>query len=197
MTRRVHVPLPLALAMLGLAPLGMLLAPQDVGNQGSKIATVDLRKVFDSDAALKEDLNRIYVRKGEIEAELGKMREAYNELRMGWESIADRSSEKYVRAGAQVFAKEEEIKKFKVGIESFLEQEGGRLNLAAVQRYKDAIAQIASKRGLDVVLRITESDAKERSLEARLQAAELGMVLYREPKLDITDELIKFLKASK
>lgn len=198
MNRRLSVPLPVALLLAGLAPLGLVLAPSgdaSLRGKAGTIAVVDLKKVFDNDATLKDDIVRINARGKEEEEKIKKMREAYNALKLELEAIGDQSNDKYVSVGAQMFAKDEEIKRYKAGIEAWLEREGAERNLKALQRYRVLIAQIATQRGLEAVLRVTDPDDKERSLSSRMQAAELGMVLYRDPKLDITEDVIKLLKA--
>lgn len=197
MNRRFPLSFPLALLLASAAPVGMWLVPQDGPGAAAKIAVVDLRKLFESDVGLAADIAAINARTKELEAKVGRMREDYNALKLQCESIADKSTEKYVTAVAAMFAKEEEIDKYKVGVKAYLEQEGTRVNLAAFKRYKDVIADLASKRGLDVVLRQSDLDDKEHSLGARAQAAELSVVLYRDPKLDITEDVIRLLKAAK
>lgn len=195
MNRSRSIPLPLALVLAGLAPVGLWLAPQDAP-VAPKIAIVDLQKLFESDAGLAADMAAINNR-GKLDGDLVKMRDEYTALKLECESTLDKTTEKYVRTVAATFAKEEEIDKYRAGIGAFLKYEGQRCNLAAFKRYKDAIAQVASGRGLDVVLRIAVLDAQERSLEVQMQAAEMSMVLYRDPKLDITDDVIQFLKTMK
>ncbi len=196
MNRRVSVPVPALLLLASLAPLGIVLAPErQPSAENSKIGIVDLKKVFDNDATLKDDIVRINARAKEEEEKIKKKREAFNALKTQLDSMADQANENYVDIGAQVFAKEEEIKRYKAGIETWLEREGAERNLKALQRYREVIAKIAAGRGLELVLRVTDPDEKERSLAARMQAAELGVVLYRDPKLDITGEVIQMLKA--
>jgi Skp family chaperone for outer membrane proteins len=182
--------------MAGLAPVGLWLCPQD-GPAAPKIGIVDLHRLFKNDALIEADIAAIKAKGKDYEAAIAKMREEYNVLKLECDSMADRASEKYVRTFAAMLAKEQEIKGFKNGIEAYLEQEGLRFNLNAYKRYRAAITELASKRKLDFVLRINDPDDQERSLGARWQAAELGMVLYHEPKLDITDDVIAFLKTAK
>ncbi|MEZ5964876.1 MAG: OmpH family outer membrane protein [Planctomycetota bacterium] len=195
MNRRLSVSLPLALVLASAAPVGMWIAPQD--GAAPKVGVVDLRKLFESDAGLAAEIAAIHGRGKDLDVLIGKMREDYNTLKLECESIADKSTEKYVRSVAAVFGKEEEIDKCKVGLKAYLEQCGMQANLAALKRYKEAIAKVASGRSLDLVLRQSEIDEKEQSLSAQAQAAELTVVLYRDPKLDITEDVIKLLKAAK
>lgn len=195
MNRRISVPLPLALVLAGVAPVGVWLYPQDAGKAEPKVAIVDLSRVFESDALLAADIQAIKDKQKEYEAKIGEMREQHRRLADEREAILDRASESYVQAASRVVAKEQEIKAFAQGIQAYLEHEGDRCNLTAFKRYRAAIAKIASKRGLDAVLRVTDQDDKERSTQARLHAAELGLVLYHDPRLDITDQVIQLLKA--
>jgi Skp family chaperone for outer membrane proteins len=177
-----------------MTPLGLAVATGDGRQEGLRVGTVDLQRVFASDAQLKDELGRIEARKTEEEAKVKKMREVYNELKMAFDSIGDQSNEKYVSAGAAVFAEEEKIKRYKLGIETWLRREVAERNVKAHDRYCDAIAKIAAARGIDMVLRVRDTDDDERELESRLHTADLATVLYHDAKLDITEDVIKYVK---
>ncbi|HLU38139.1 MAG TPA: OmpH family outer membrane protein [Planctomycetota bacterium] len=195
MNRRCNVPLPVALVLAGLAPAGWMLAPQDAPRAGSgKVAFVDLHRVFQADAQLKDDLGNIEKRKVEAEAKLNEMKAAYNELRSQAELLEPQGGDKYVEARARQAAKEAEMKQYAASTQAWLDREVAERNLKALERYQKAIAQLAASRGIDVVLRLMVADDSE-SLGARMQAAERGMVLYGHKSLDITGDVIDLLKA--
>jgi Skp family chaperone for outer membrane proteins len=193
---RVSLPLSVLLAAGGLLPVGYLMAPQD--QAPAKFGYVDLQKVFAADARLNEDLLKIKARFDQIrEGKIKAMVEEANLLKTQKDSVADRQSEKYVDALSMLGAKEAEVKAYANGIQALLEGEADARNLAAYERYRKIIAELAQKRGLEAVLRVTDPEGANREMSARLRAAELGMVLYRDAKLDITEDVITLLKASK
>jgi len=184
------------LILAGAAPIGMWLAPQDRPAAAPKVGVVDLQRLFKADVNLVADIAAINARAKEYDDEMSKMRDEHKELQMQCQQMSDKSSEKYVRTVAAMFAKEEHLDKLKVGFEAYLKSEGTRVNLAAFRRYRGAIAELASKMGIDIVLRQSDLDDKEHSLGARAQAAELSVVLYHDPKLDLTEGVLQLLKAT-
>jgi Skp family chaperone for outer membrane proteins len=190
--------------LAALAPLGFVLttpAGQDDsavpgGKAASRLAVVDLRRVFENDPALKDDIQRIKARGQEEEEKIKKKREEYNGLKLELDAMTDQLNERYVGLASQVVAKEQEIKSYKTYVETWLNREGAELNLKALERYKEVIATIAKGR-FDLVFRLTDPEAKDRSMDSRLHAAELSMVLYRAPELDITEDVIQLLKVKK
>lgn len=193
---RISIPLSVLLAAGGLLPVGYFMAPQD--KAPGKFGYVDLQKVFAADARLNEDLLKIKARFEQIkEGKIRAMVEEANELKTRKDGVSDRQSEEYVNAVSSLGAKEAEVKAYANGIQALLESEADARNLAAYERYRKIIAELAQKRGLEAVLRITDPEGANREMSARLRAAELGMVLYRDAKLDITEDVITLLKASK
>ncbi len=191
MTRRVTLSLPLALALVGAAPLGLCLAPAEPARE-AKIGFVDLQKVLEADAMLVEDLKGIRARAKQVDDEIRTMREALEALRLEHGSIRDRASEKFLRLGIELEAKQNQIKQYGQGMQGLLNHEADERNLAAYERIKKVIAELAADRKLDSVIRVVSTE--DREPEFRLKAAEMGMVLYADPKLDVTEDVIKLLK---
>lgn len=191
MPRRLTVSLPVALALAGVAPLGLWLAPQDAP-RAAKIGFIELQKVFEADAALIDDLKAIKARAQQVDEEIKTMRDALEKVKMQRDVVTDRTSEQYLRLSIDLDARQNQIKQFGQGMQSLLNHEADQRNLGAYDRIRKAVAELAAERGLDAVVRVVSTE--DREPEMRLKAAEMGMVLYSDPKLDVTADVIKLLK---
>lgn len=191
-----RVSLPIAVLAGGLLPVSYLLTPAE--KAAPQYGYVDLQRVFAADERLNKDLQTIKARFKEYQdREIKQLVDEASELKAKRDSVPDRQTADYVKAVAAFSAKEAELKDYARGVQGLLEGEADQRNLEAYERYRKIIAELAEKKGLEAVFRITDPEAANKDAAARMRAAELGMVLYRDKKLDITEEVIALLKTSK
>jgi outer membrane protein len=190
--------LALILALLLLLPAGAARA-QASSAAANKIATVDLKKVFDRYYKLDQVRKAFEKEAADIDKDLknmatdaAKAQDEYKKLRDAEDDTMISSTEKAARK-AKADAKEDEIKSYQADLGNYDQQAKEKLALdrqhmmdMLMQDIQTAINAKAKKAGFSLVLDISAQSANSPA----------SVVLYSAGDNDITDEIIKQLNAA-
>lgn len=164
-----------------------------------KVAVVDtarlLKEYYKTDLAerhMQQQLDDFKVEGDKLLAQHKKMKQEFESLRSESENKAlteaarDKKKEQAEEKLTEVIALENEIREKAATRKKELEGETRKIQAELARAIKDAIRTVSAKDGLTLVLS-----------QGGLLANGLDSVLYADPKLDITAEVLKLLNADK
>lgn len=195
MPRTIRLPVSALLGLACLAPIGFAVSPGQGGQdqvQPLRVGFVDLHTVLEADPALRQSLDAVRQEmKRYEEIEVPKMKEELQRLAADMAPLVEDSWE-YAVAQAELQGKNESFKFAEKAKVAFLQRQANLANVEAAERARAAVAELARRRGIDVVARIRTPKSDE--LRDRMEAIEYSDFLYSSDKLDLTKDVIEFMK---
>jgi Skp family chaperone for outer membrane proteins len=188
---RLSLSLPVFVAGSALASL-LCLQGQNGPAAPPRIAAVDPHRAVTQDPQAQADMKSLQQKVDAFNRELEEAKGRVKELEAVRDVLA-RESEEHLRAQIDVVAAKEKVKAMAEGLDMVLEAENRRLSLEAFERVNKVVAELAQQRGLTVVLRAFAP--AEPTFAARVEFAQRVNVLWYDPALDLTEDVIKLLKS--
>jgi outer membrane protein len=160
----------------------------------SKIATVDMKKIFEGYWKTKQATLALENRKTELQKEMKEMTDGLDKAQTDYKKLLDQSNEPAISADEREKRKQnaadkaKEINSTKLSIEQFQRQaqtqigsQSQRMSANLVTEIQKAVADKAKAGGYTLVMNAA--------------AAELITVVYSDPKVDITADVVAQLNA--
>ncbi len=168
--------------------------PPGVGEIARVIAVVDLEKVKNGSPQVAEIQKAMSRKQAELRADIEE-RTRGAEVKKAERDTLNKESEAWHLADIQLKAYAYELEERAKRYERQLADLQGRLVAQFYDEIRGVIAGLARQRGLGLVLRIHESEVEAMNVAEIAGTNRARDVLYFDPKLDITDDVIRLMKA--
>lgn len=186
------VSLPAAL-FLGATAVVARPAPQDPA--GPKTAVVDIDRVLKSYPGAEAKQNEWKVMEAGFQRQMDDLKAQVEEA-MGRRQAFDEGTEERWRANLAYDLKRVEYEEMAKIFDARANQRRLDISLELYEEIRRGIAAFAKEKGLQTVLRLrTDNPALPKA--ARAEANQQREILYHDPSLEVTDDVIRFLKTWK
>ena len=189
LSRLLRVETVLAIAFAAVATVAVL-RPAATAVEPSKVATVDLEKVFTSLKRYESGLTKLKALSETLEAQAKSAESKVRELQSELENFKDGSKEQADALGKLQNAAGE-LRAVQQFVGAKLEVEKSRMLRDTYLAIKDAVRRLAEREGLDYILlddSVVEMDpANASNTMSQISARRF---LYASPKRDVTNQLI-------
>lgn len=158
------------------------------------VAVVDLQRVLESYPNAGAELEALREQATRVQARLQSMEERNKQLQMEVEGY-ERGSKEWTEAVSVFEGAKATFETLAKREQQRLDYEKARIEEQAIRAVRAAVSELATKKGLQLVLRLSVVP-DEAPLAERLTRHELVTVLHHDRALDMTDDVIEFLKAA-
>jgi outer membrane protein len=184
--------LPMKNLRLTLLTIVLLAATAISASAQSKIATVDMKKIFNGYWKTKQATAALENRKLELRKEMKESAEAVEKAQTEYKQLLDQSNDQAISVDERdkrkqaAAAKAKEIGNSKVALEQFQRQAEAQLADQSQRMSGNLVTEIQ---------KAVADKAKAGGCTAVLNAAATEMVIYADPQVDLTDAVLAQLNA--
>jgi Skp family chaperone for outer membrane proteins len=164
-----------------------------------KIGVVDFDRLGQSIPEVNRQLEEWQQEGRKLEEEMGARGQELKKLDDQRQGMEPGTAGRF-RADNEFHTKVRSAEIFRQQTQDYLQSRMDTIKDVALTEMNKAVADLAKKKGLQIVLRIRElpdlAKKEYKKVENRLQAHEHRTVLYHADELDLTEELIRIVKAA-
>lgn len=158
------------------------------------IGIVDFERVKAGVPRWETEIENLRAKDQSLHDEIGKLQQQVRDKELKRDTFEPNTLE-HARENAELQGMKQALQSRRQEFGKWIERMRAEVEDRFIREFKQATAKVAAERGLLLVLRVRSVDGGD-GLGERLQAFALNDVVYHAPTLDLTEDVIRILKAA-